>query len=102
MTQPRSATATFRAARDLLLQHREDYPAAVREFSWPQFGEFNWALDWFDVIAAEHPGQEALRIVTEDGVTARTYAELAARSNQSSAQLNSANWGQENSRTAAG
>ena len=74
MTQPRSATATFRAARDLLLQHREDYPAAVREFSWPQFGEFNWALDWFDVIAAEHPDQEALRIVTEDGVTARTLS----------------------------
>jgi acetyl-CoA synthetase len=82
MTQAHSATATFRAARDLLLQHREDYPAAVREFSWPQFGEFNWALDWFDVIAAEHPGQEALRIVTEDGVTARSYGELTARSNQ--------------------
>src|SRR5215472_15760492 len=82
MIQPRSATATFRAARDLLLQHREDYPAAVREFSWPQFGEFNWALDWFDVIAAEHPGQEALRLVTEDGVTARTYGELTVRSNQ--------------------
>ncbi len=82
MTQPHSVTATFRAARDLLLQHRTDYPAAVREFSWPQFREFNWALDWFDVIAAEHPGQEALRIVTEDGVTARSYSGLATRSNQ--------------------
>jgi acetyl-CoA synthetase len=82
MTQPRSATATFRAARDLLLQYREDFPAAAREFSWPQFGEFNWALDWFDVIAAEHPDQEALRIVTEDGVKARSYSELATRSNQ--------------------
>ena len=82
MTQPHSATATFRAARDLLLRHREDFGAAEREFSWPQFGEFNWALDWFDVVAAEHPGQEALRVVTEDGVTSLTYGELAARSNQ--------------------
>ena len=82
MTQTQSATATFRAARDLLLARREDYPAAVREFSWPQLGEFNWALDWFDAIAAEHPGQEALRIVAEDGVTTRSYAELTARSNQ--------------------
>jgi len=82
MTQPDSATATFRAARDLLLRHREDYPAAIGEFSWPDLGEFNWALDWFDVIAASHPGQEALRIVTEDTLTSMTYGELAARSNQ--------------------
>ena len=82
MTQPTPATAAFRAARDLLLRHREDYDAAVREFSWPELDEFNWALDWFDVIAAEHPGQEALRVVTEDGTTSLTYGELAARSNQ--------------------
>src|SRR5215469_13729168 len=82
MTSPLSATAGFRAARDLLLRHRDDYPAALGEFSWPQFGEFNWALDWFDVIAAEHPGQEGLRVVTEDSLTTLTYGELAARSNQ--------------------
>jgi acetyl-CoA synthetase len=82
MTQPHSGTAAFRAARDLLLRHREDFAAAEREFSWPQLSEFNWALDWFDVVAAGHPGQEALRIVTEDGVTSLTYGELAARSNQ--------------------
>ena len=55
MTQPTPATAAFRAARDLLLRHREDYGAAIREFAWPELDEFNWALDWFDVIAAEHP-----------------------------------------------
>jgi acetyl-CoA synthetase len=82
MTQPHSGTAAFRAARDLLLRRREDFGAAEREFSWPQLSEFNWALDWFDVAAAEHPDQEALRIVTEDGVTSLTYGELAARSNQ--------------------
>jgi acetyl-CoA synthetase len=82
MTQPNPATATFRAARDLLLRRSEDYDAAFREFAWPQPDEFNWALDWFDVIAAEHPGQEALRVVAEDGTTSLTYGELAARSNQ--------------------
>src|SRR2546425_5063292 len=82
MTQPTPATATFRAARDLLLRHREDYDAAIRELSWPELDEFNWALDWFDVVAAEHPGQEALRVVTEDGVTSLTYGDLAARSGQ--------------------
>src|SRR6266480_3248183 len=82
MTQPTPATAAFRAARDLLPSHREDYDAAIREFAWPELDEFNWALDWFDVVAAEHPGQEALRVVAEGGTTALTYGELAARSNQ--------------------
>src|SRR5215472_371341 len=82
MTQPTPATVAFRAARDLLLRNREDYDAAIREFAWPELEQFNWALDWFDVVAAEHPGREALRVVNEDGTTTLTYDELAARSNQ--------------------
>ena len=82
MTQPTPATAAFRAARDLLLRNREDYDAAIREFAWPELDEFNWALDWFDVVAAEHPGQEALRVVNEDGTTSLTYGELADRSSR--------------------
>jgi acetyl-CoA synthetase len=77
-----ASTAAFRAARDLLLRYREDYDAARREFTWPALDEFNWALDWFDVIAAEHPDRTALRIVAEDEDTQLTYAELAARSAQ--------------------
>jgi acetyl-CoA synthetase len=77
-----SATDTFRAARDLLLRHREDYDSARREFAWPELDEFNWALDWFDVIAAEHPDRAGLRIVAEDSDTSLTYSELAARSGQ--------------------
>ena len=50
-----SSTDVFRAARDLLLAHRSDYDTARREFAWPDLEEFNWALDWFDAIAAEHP-----------------------------------------------
>jgi len=76
-------TATFRAARDLLLAHRTDYAAARAGFAWPALDEFNWALDWFDVIAAEHPARTALRVVWDSGQDeSLTYAEMAARSSQ--------------------
>ena len=78
-----SSTDAFRAARDLLLGYRDDYESARREFAWPELGEFNWALDWFDVIAAEHPDRPALRILADDGFdVSLSYAELAARSGQ--------------------
>jgi acetyl-CoA synthetase len=78
-----SATGALRAARDLLLAHRADYAAAVAGFSWPRLDEFNWALDWFDVIAAEHPDRLALRVVGDDGSDeAVSYAAMAARSAQ--------------------
>ena len=82
MTDVASPTAAFRAARDLLLSYRDDYESARREFAWPELGEFNWALDWFDVIAAEHPDRPALRIVADDGDTSLSYGELTARSGQ--------------------
>jgi len=82
MRNDASLTA-FRAARDLLLNHREDYDAARAEFSWPELGEFNWALDWFDAIAAEHPDRIALRVVGDDGSDeAMSYGRMAARSSQ--------------------
>ncbi len=66
-----------------LLAHREDYETAYRQFRWPQLGEFNWALDWFDVIAAESGDRPALRIVEEDGSEQTlSFAELSARSSQ--------------------
>lgn len=75
----------FLRARDLLLAHREDYEKARAEFAWPEFTEFNWALDWFDRIAAEERNatRPALWIVEEDGSENRwTFPELARRSNQ--------------------
>jgi acetyl-CoA synthetase len=76
-------TTVFRSARDLLLRHRTDYAAAQRDFSWPRLDEFNWALDWFDVLAREHPDRPALWIVTEDDPDTRlSYAALSARSDQ--------------------
>ncbi|WP_156756239.1 AMP-binding protein [Actinokineospora pegani] len=75
----------FRAARDLLVSHGEDYDAARSGFAWPRPEEFNWALDWFDAVAAQEPtaSRRALWIVEEDGSeTSWTYSELSHRSNQ--------------------
>ncbi|MEE1737810.1 AMP-binding protein [Streptomyces sp. BE147] len=81
-----SATETFRAARDFLLEHREDYAKAYEGFRWPRSDHFNWALDWFDAIA-ENNDRTALHIVEEDGRrTEVSFARMSARSNQA------ANW----------
>jgi len=75
-------TEAFRRARDFLLSHREDYEAAYHGFRWPELDRFNWALDWFDVLA-EGNARKALHIVEEDGrEESLTYAELAERSNR--------------------
>src|SRR3954447_22036266 len=83
-----SPTETFRAARDLLLAHREDYETALREFAWPALHRFNFGLDWFDVLAREQPDVPAVWIVHDDGSDERvTYGELADRSAQLAAWL---------------
>ena len=78
-----SGPGALRAARDLLIAHRSEYTSALARFAWPALDEFNWALDWFDVTAAEHPDRLALRVVGDDGSDeAVSYAALAARSSQ--------------------
>ncbi len=81
MTTP---TETFRAARDFLLEHRDDYDGARAGFAWPHFDQFNFALDWFDAgLTAEHPDAVALRIVEQDGSRVDyTFADVTHRSNQ--------------------
>jgi acetyl-CoA synthetase len=75
-------TASFLAARDRLLALRTDAPAASREFRWPALDEWNWATDYFDVVAAR-ASRTALRVVDDSGAdTTLTYAELARRSRQ--------------------
>jgi acetyl-CoA synthetase len=72
----------FLRARDFLLAHRADYAAAHAGFRWPRLDEFNWALDYFDVVAVGNDAL-ALWVVTEDGREQKfSYAQLAARSNQ--------------------
>ncbi|MGW1721933.1 AMP-binding protein [Streptomyces sp. NPDC002306] len=81
-----TATELFRSARDFLLEHREDYATAYDGFVWPRPEHFNWALDWFDVIAYGNAGI-ALHIVEEDGSETRlSFAELSVLSDQA------ANW----------
>jgi acetyl-CoA synthetase len=85
-----TVTDDFRAARDRLLELREDYGKALAEFAWPRFEEFNFATDWFDALAAdpERGSQPALVIVEQDGSsTRRTFAELAERSRRAASWL---------------
>ncbi len=86
------ATDQFRAARDLLLELRSDYAAAREQFTPPRPEHFNWALDWFDQVAAAEPtrSRPALRVVEADGSeVSMTYGELADRSSQLAAWLQS-------------
>ena len=84
--QGRPATAgteAVRAARDFLFDHATDYDGAVEGFQWPQLDQFNFALEWFDVVAGQHPDRAAVTIVDADlNAATTTYGELAARSDQ--------------------
>ncbi|WP_051812843.1 AMP-binding protein [Streptomyces sp. NRRL S-340] len=76
------AHAAFRRGRDLLLDLRADHDAARRAFRWPRPAHFNWALEWFDVIARDN-GRTALELVGPDGRDRRiSYQDLATRSDQ--------------------
>ena len=84
-----AATDTFLKARDFLLQHREDYATAYRDFQPPQLTEFNWALDYFDPMARGNDAP-ALLIVGEDGSEIqRSFAQLSQRSDQVANHLRS-------------
>jgi acetyl-CoA synthetase len=75
-------TQAFKAARDFLFTHREDYATAHRDFRWPDLHQFNYALDWFDAeLARNHADDLALKIVGP-GAAARTFAELSEASNR--------------------
>ena len=77
-----TGTAAFRDARDYLVARAEQYETARAGFAWPVLDEFNWALDWFDVIAAGNDAP-ALWIVEEDGTEQKlSFAEMAHRSDQ--------------------
>ncbi|MCL2735248.1 MAG: AMP-binding protein [Propionibacteriaceae bacterium] len=77
------ATEAVRHARDFLIAHATDLDAAREGFRWPDLAQFNFALEWFDVIAAEHPDRPAVMIADEAGVTRSwSYGDLAQRSDQ--------------------
>jgi acetyl-CoA synthetase len=77
-----SGGQAFRASRDFLLDAANDYERAYAKFRWPDLDEFNWALDWFDVVAAGNDSP-ALWIVEQDGSERRiSFAQMSRRSNQ--------------------
>jgi len=78
-----SGAKGFVTARDFLLQHRADYDRAYRDFVWPELGEFNWALDYFDVMARGNDSP-ALRIVDSpaDAGTSWSFREMSERSSR--------------------
>src|SRR6201996_8475159 len=77
-----SVDSAFVEARDALLYRRSDFDAAVREFRWPRPSYFNWALDYFDAIAADN-AEPALRVVDDlSGDQSLSYADLSTRSSR--------------------
>ncbi|HEY9303517.1 MAG TPA: AMP-binding protein, partial [Mycobacterium sp.] len=85
-----SNTERYRAARDRIFAMADDDRLAGT-FEWPDLvGAFNWATDWFDVIARDPSvaDRTALRIVEEDGSECSvSFAALAERSDQVAAWL---------------
>ncbi len=84
--------AQFRTARDFLLSTRTDHDRAVGAYVPPRPKGFNWALDWFDRVAADPStgARLALKLVEADGASQSvTYAEMSARSAQVASWLSS-------------
>ena len=83
MTRYTRSAQAFVDARDLLLRHRTDYARAYAEFAWPKLDTFNWALDYFDVMARGNDNP-ALWIVDDPagGGTRLSFAQMAGRSSR--------------------
>jgi acetyl-CoA synthetase len=63
-----------------LLRYRTEPDAAAALFRWPRPEYFNWALEWFDVVADGNRAP-ALELADHDGgVRSVSYAELSRRS----------------------
>jgi len=85
-----AATEAVREVRDFLLEHGQDYTGAVAGFGWPELDEFNFATEWFDVVAGEHPDRAAVTIVSADLSTQSwSYGDLSRRSDQMARWLRS-------------
>lgn len=84
MSRPATpATTAIREMRDFLFAHATDYAGARAGFAWPRPEQFNFALEWFDVVAGEKPDRPAVQIVSADlSVRTWSYGELSARSDQ--------------------
>jgi acetyl-CoA synthetase len=76
-------TEQFKAARDFLFAHRNDYPTAHEAFRWPRLEHFNYALDWFDAVLSQGDSANRLALkIVGDGAAEITFAELSERSSR--------------------
>ena len=81
-TRTATESGAFLEARDFLLANRDDYAKAYAGFRWPALEHFNWALDYFDVQAADNQ-DTALWLVEESGLESRvSFAAMRERSNR--------------------
>ena len=72
----------FLRVRDFLLANRSNYAKVYQEFRWPALERFNWAFDYFDIMAADN-SEPALIIETEDRPhQSFSFASMSERSNQ--------------------
>ncbi len=72
----------FIELRDRLLREGISHEQALQSFDWPAIPHFNWAIDYFDRIAAGNE-RPALRVVDDGGRDqTMSFAALARRSNQ--------------------
>jgi acyl-coenzyme A synthetase/AMP-(fatty) acid ligase len=80
-------TEAFLRARDTLLRHQDDLDAAREAFRWPELSAWNWAYDWFDVLAKDN-GRAALRIVRDEQPDeSLSFQKLGQRSRSVAAQV---------------
>jgi acetyl-CoA synthetase len=77
-----NSTQKFIAARQVLLDNRDDYEKAYAEFRWPDLSDFNWARDWFDVYAHGNDKAALWLRSEEKGEAKFTWAEMADRSDR--------------------
>ena len=81
-----NAAASFLASRDFLIANRADYEGARKGFVWPRMPDFNWALDYFDPMAAGNE-RPALWIAEESGDDVSPVVRGARRSFQPGREL---------------
>jgi acetyl-CoA synthetase len=73
-------TSAFERARDVLLRNRDDLERARAEFRWPELTDFNWAWDWFEVVAKNNSAPALIIVSETHGVTKVSFEALAERS----------------------
>lgn len=76
----------FRDCRNFLLEYRNDHDKAYRNFRWPELTTFNWARDWFDIVAHDNH-RTALRVIGPSSDISMSFNSLARRSDQVAAWL---------------